>query len=234
MALRHGTSVWLYGSFARGDADELSDIDILVAGGDGEWRDAVSQDPQLAWLELSGHAFSPMQFSWGELEAMCAYGSLFLHHVKLEGRAVTPEENDPLEQLLAGLPRYRRATDEMQAFTVVLQDVAKSLRGDHSPNFEMAVVATALRHAFILGCYVTGQPDFGRASPFETLSATLRLSPETVDELQTLYGFRLHQQGRSDLPFDATTQDVVTSTERAATLFQDIQRRVDAFDRAMP
>jgi hypothetical protein len=234
VALTRPTSVWLYGSFARGDADEWSDIDILIAGEEGEWHDLVSEDPEIASLMRTGHALSPMQFSWRELDAMCGYGSLFLRHVKLQGRPVLQLEEDPIRQLLTELPRYRRAKDEMRAFAVVLGDVAESLQSDHSANFELAVVATALRHAFILGCYVTGRPDFGRASPFETLGASLRLTCETVNELQTLYGFRLYQQGRGDLPFEATTRDVLSWIERADTLFQAIQRSVDAFDRAMP
>jgi hypothetical protein len=234
VAVTRGTSVWVYGSFARGDADARSDIDVLVAGDGVGWLDAVAGDAELWPLVRDGHQLSPMQFSWEELGSMCAYGSLFLHHVKLEGRPIAPTVNEPLAGLLAALPQYRRATQEMRAFTTVLQDVAESLSGDHSPKFELAVVATALRHAFILGCYVTGQPDFGRTTPFWTLVRELQLPAQTAEDLGKLYEFRLHQHDRAPAPFEATTDDVREWLCLADTLFGAIRRRVDDFDRALP
>src|SRR5207249_617017 len=138
-----------------------------------------------------------MKFSWDEITAMHAYGSLFLHHLKAEGRPITTVANDPLAAALETLPPYQRATQEIDAFTVVLRDVAASLEGDHSPPFELAVVATALRHAFILGCYVTGQPNFGRSSPFRRLGHEMGLSSQLISDIEELYGFRLYQQGRA-------------------------------------
>lgn len=232
--MTRGTSVWVYGSFARGDADIRSDIDILVAGDGAGWREAVAGDTELSPLVRDGHQLSPMQFSWEELDAMCGYGSLFLHHVKLQGRPLAPAVNDPLAERLAALPPYRRATQEMRAFTIVLHDVAESVSGDHSPKFELAVIATALRHAFILGCYVTGQPDFGRTTPFRRLVPELQVPAQTAGDLERLYEFRLYQHDRAPAPFDATTDDVRDWLHVADTLFGGIRRRVDDFDRALP
>lgn len=174
-----------------------------------------------------------MRFSWEELDAMRDYGSLFLHHVRLEGRPLTPTPDDPLGRLLSALPPYRRATQEMQALARVLDDVNDSLLGDHSPKFELAVIATALRHAFILGCYVIGRPDFGRKTPFQTLAQELQIPSRDARELGRLYEFRLYQQGRARAPFDATTEDVREWLHMADTLLAAIRRRVDEFDRAV-
>ena len=232
--MRRRTSVWIYGSFARGDADHNSDVDVLIAGDDClSWCDVVGADATLAALIRNDHQLSPMQFGWGELDAMAAYGSLFLHHVKLEGRPLTPIAEDSLTNLLNNLPPYRRAMQEIRAFGTVLQDVEHSVSVDHSPNFELAVIAAALRHAFILGCYVTGQPDFGRVTPFRRLSSELELPSRTLRDLESLYQFRLYQQSRAPAPFDATTEDVREWLRVAATLFAAIHRRVDDFDRTV-
>lgn len=233
MALRERSSVWVYGSAARGDADERSDVDILVVGDGQGWRDAVATDAEAARLLREGRQLSPMHFSWAEIEAMCGYGSLFLHHVKLHGRTLLPADGDQLCLLLDELPPYRRALQEMEAFAIVLDDVAAALAADHSPTFELAVIATALRHAFILGCYVEGEPDFGRTTPFYRLARELDLPSETANELARLYEFRLHQQGRAPVPFQPATNDVRYWLEVADTLLATIRRRVNDFDRAV-
>jgi predicted nucleotidyltransferase len=233
VAVREQSSVWVYGSTARGDGDERSDVDILIAGDGRWWRDAVAADAEVTRLVREGRQLSPMHFSWSEIEAMCAYGSLFLHHVRLHGRPLSRADDDPLCSLLDELPPYRRAVQEIEAFAIVLHDVAAALAADHSPTFELAVIATALRHAFILGCYVEGDPDFGRTTPFDRLARQLDMPPETADELARLYDFRLHQQGRAPVPFQPATNDVRYWLEVADTLLATIRRRVNDFDRAV-
>ena len=76
----------------------------MVGDGVG-WREAVAADTELAPLVRDGYQLSPMQFSWEELGAMCGYGSLFLRHVKLQGRPIAPTVNEPPAGLLAALPR---------------------------------------------------------------------------------------------------------------------------------
>ena len=67
-------AIWLYGSYARGDHDYLSDIDLFVAGklDIGEIRNLFNFDP--ARISIS-------QYEWQEIEVMARYGSLFLQHL---------------------------------------------------------------------------------------------------------------------------------------------------------
>jgi predicted nucleotidyltransferase len=231
--MKRTSSVWVYGSVARGDSDRRSDVDLLVATDTDDWQAALAADPRIAPFVNGDSQLSPMRFSWHELDSMAAYGSLFLHHLRLEGRSLTQRPDDPLVLLLERLPPYQRAAQEMQAFRTVLQDVRRSILGAHSPAFELAVIATALRHAFILGCYVTGQADFGRTSPFERLCPSLRQPRGLASDLATLYQFRLHQHDRGPTPFDASTDDVVAWLRIAERLFATIQERVDVFDRTV-
>ena len=147
--------IWLYGSVARGDSDDLSDIDVLCIG---------DIDPDLiAWLrsEPSAHV---SEYTWGEIESMHSYGSLFLLHLKLEGRELFAGEGgrDLFRDLLETLPEYQRSRCDLEAFRQALADVDESIREGGDLAFEAGVACTVVRHAAILGCYLIGKPCFDR------------------------------------------------------------------------
>jgi len=199
-ATMSGTEVWLYGSSARGDNDASSDVDVLVAG---------ELDVDIDKLCFSTDAsISITRYSWRELEQMAGYGSLFLHHVRLEGRPLVETGDKRLETLLGSLGRYTRAHQELRCFSQVLGDVEQSLDGDHSVAFELSVVATAARHAAILGCYLLSQPDFGRTSAFRRLLPQIGYDSDFVESVEQLYAFRQAENAGRPSNQAATSGDV--------------------------
>lgn len=178
------TEIWLYGSSARGDELPDSDIDVLVAGSDAGL---------LEHIELPGSESSRLsvsQYEWTEIEQMAGYGSLFLHHVRIEGRPLLESPDHRMRRLLNSLGEYQRADRELESFRQVLRDVEDALEGDYSAPFELSVIATAARHAAILGCYVVGEPNFGRDSAFRHLLPRLGYAEQQVEEFIALYRFR--------------------------------------------
>src|SRR5215510_14420602 len=95
-------AIWLYGSHARGDVDANSDRDVLVVG-------SASRDEVLELGDLNPNP-SVSQYEWSEIEGMAEYGSLFLHHLRLEGRRVFegPFSSGKLAHLLDNLRPYAR------------------------------------------------------------------------------------------------------------------------------
>jgi hypothetical protein len=212
------SEIWLYGSSARGDTDAVSDIDLLVAG--------AADTDTLERLPYAPDQMSIVQYEWDELELMASYGSLFLHHVRLEGHPLEAPESSRLSMLLEALPPYGRASRELASFETVLDDVECSLAGDHSPAFELSVIATALRHSCILGCYAIGQPTFGRHTAFAVFLSHAGY-PALVDPARALYDFRLHEDARTNVPFAATSEDVREWLVRARTIVAAVRSELD-------
>jgi predicted nucleotidyltransferase len=210
--------LWLFGSAARGDVDDLSDIDVLVAG--------PTSAEALERLPYSASRLSVVRYGWDELAHMTAYGSLFLHHVRLEGRPLHPEAGLRLRELLETLPPYHRADRELASFRLVLDDVEDSLAGEHSPAFELSVIATALRHSCILGCYAMGRPTFGRRTAFRVFLQHCGLGG-LVSGAERLYEFRLYEDERASPPFEATAEDVRLWLERARIVVNAVAEALD-------
>ena len=160
----------LYGSCARGDQDADSDVDILTVG---SWQD----------------------YSWGDIDRLREYGSLFLLHLKREGRVVdaSPIGAAKWRSTLANLPPYRRARSDVEAFRIVLGDVRTSLAHEDAPiGFEAAVLARTLRHAAILACYLQGVPNFSRYGSVERALDGFELAGSDGAEFPILYAAVLH------------------------------------------
>jgi Nucleotidyltransferase domain len=208
--------VWVYGSAARGDADDLSDFDLLVVG---DAHEPAFLPPAV----LGARSLSVSRYEWDEIVAMVQYGSLFLHHVKQEGRPLVEGDPPRLRTLLASLPPYRRAEQELASFTQVVADVRIAIQHDYSPQFELAVLATAARHAAILGCYLLGTPRFGRHEPFRTLLPQLGYSCAEVADFERLYAYRV-SENRGEVAEVQSEDDAASWASRVGTLIG----RVDA------
>ena len=182
-------TIWLYGSVARGDYDpESSDLDVLLVSDSECTPDIV---PRLtSGLPCSEH-LSLVRYGWSELRAMARYGSLFLWHLRTEGRPLMdgPGTN-AFRGLLEQLPVYSESARDVNGFRLALQDCANSLRDGGDSFFELAIIATVLRHASILACSVHGIPAYARG---RTLEIALRQydMQEHLEEAFALYHFRL-------------------------------------------
>jgi Nucleotidyltransferase domain len=213
--MRNASEVWLFGSAARGDSDDRSDVDVLVAG--------PIESAALNELPYPTEAMSVVHYSWTELEHMAGYGSLFLEHVRIEGRPMPTTTSSRLQTLISKMPRYTRADRELASFVRVLDDVERSIEVDHSPEFELSVIATALRHACILGSYAIGCPTFGRNSAFE-MFLTHAGQSQLVEPAQQLYEFRLYEDGRGHVPCEPTSHAVRYWLSQARDILDHVQR----------
>ena len=197
-------AVILYGSHARGDTDDNSDIDVLVA---------ASAKPRIDEIirllpESSQGPLHVSHYSWSELCAMSRYGSLFLHHIASESVALLYQGDAELRMstLLQSLRSYKLADRDLIAFRSTIDDVEMGLAVGLPPCFELAVLGGVARHASVLACYLAGTPTFGRnsmAMAVETLGM-----PGARQALEFAHLFRLYEQGQCAMPFKASRADV--------------------------
>lgn len=222
MKERGNVAVWLYGSHARGNNDTVSDVDILVAAPGN-----LSEDELGCLVPQSYRESSITCYSWNELNGMAAYGSLFLQHLRLEGRPLFESEDckGELARLLLALGSYAHAARDIRGFKAVLNDVADSISSGGTLCFELSVVATVIRHACILGCWLNGEPSFGRSEPVRKFVTQAALPVYLADEFAALYRFRMYFEGRLSQPSFHGVADVREWIARGHSLVSAVEAR---------
>ena len=220
--MRGDCEVWLYGSRARGNADQSSDTDLLVvADSEDQVADAIKG--------LDFPKVNVSFYSWAEIERMQTYGSLYLCHIAEEGVQLRCFGADRLERILIDLPRFTRARDDLAGFRKALIEGKEALAEGSWPDFECEVIATVARHAAILGSYCSGQPAFGRELPFYVSGEALSYSKAEIEQLVgPATKWRFHRPGPHETP--AQMDSWLTRVEK---FLIDLDEVVDDYQRVL-
>ena len=206
--MKEGISVWLYGSNARGDNDLSSDVDILVIG------ESMKDFKHIQKLIPKGLKISDLNFySWKEIKNMAKYGSLFLHHLKLEGKCIYEGRyaKNTLLYLFSKLGKYKKASSDLKSFSRVIKETKQSLILNDMLIFDLSVLATVIRHCSILGCWFLGRPCFKRIEPVNHIVKELNMKNLTIREYSDLYKYKLYVAKRID---KTAIQNIRTSPEK--------------------
>lgn len=170
----------LYGSYARGDFDSESDVDLLL----------VSDEPEACELPAAS-GVNVTAYSWDEFSSMSQYGSLFLRHLWREARPVLgePDAIQKYQRVLTTMnQQYLRVTEDLDAFRATVDDVLDSLMYNPYASIEVErrVLATVIRHLGVLYGYLRGTEDYSRLGGAAALGA---LSAEDIrSDLLSLRG----------------------------------------------
>jgi len=175
-------SVALYGSHVRGDADAISDRDILLVS-----SNARSLFAETAALELRG--YSSAAYTWNRLRRMAHSGSLFLQHLKHES-VIVKDEECKLETLLNEYsPRvdYSRDIEATKRIIGMLDMVSET---KESLGWAYDVLAVSVRNLGILELANRGIYTFSYGQVLSGLAKLGMISATDVETLRELRHFK--------------------------------------------
>lgn len=188
--------IYLFGSYARGEADAYSDIDILIVINDCNEDEYIRCKDKYAnilkipveWISL---------YRYFKIKQMHISGSYFLWHIKNEGHKLY-SKNNQLENILYTLPKYKNVKNDLNEYLLIISDIEKELDRDNIIiNYELSVMASLVRNTCIALSYINGIFDFGRKSVIMTCK---KIYPKkiqfSIEEYIILYEYRLFQTGK--------------------------------------
>lgn len=188
--------IYLFGSVARKEQDEYSDVDILIV---------IDECSEEEYFKLKDRyaCFLNVPVSWlsvyriNKIKMMHKSGSYFLWHIKKEGKILYSRDGE-LANLLLTLPRYSNVESDLKEYDEVLSDIKCELDNEYiSVNYELAVLASLVRNTCIAISYMNGRLDFGRNSVVLYCFSEYNFNI-SLEEYKELYRYRLYRTGKVD------------------------------------
>lgn len=207
--------VWLFGSYARGEQDCYSDIDLLIIVQDCSDMEYTELKQQLSaelhipldWISL---------YQMNKITEMGNKGAYFLWHLKLEGHKLY-SRNLFLQNILKSLPEYSGVLQDLMDYSVICNDIRENISDEYlDVTYELSVLASVIRNTAIAVDFLFGEKIFGRITCVETSNRLLEgIFYIPVKEYMKLYSNRLYITGKSSSCEKMTIYDIGIWLERA-------------------
>jgi len=157
----------LFGSAARRDADVYSDKDVFVLCADLDLETFLKLKQEVI-LPAAGEDCSVSSYRFSDFLTMAENGSLFLWHLKLQGKFVF-SKNTVIEKVFSLLKQYDNYQQDLNYYGELLEDVIVSMRKRGMlSEFDLSLLFTIVRNTCMLLCYHEGIPKFGRSNSYLT------------------------------------------------------------------
>ena len=186
--------IYLFGSVARGEQDEQSDVDILIVIDNCSEEDYIKYKKNYAsilqipvsWISL---------YRIKKILKMYEKGSYFLWHLKKEGKMLYTKENE-LAKLFVTLPRYRAMRNDIKEYQQILDDVKEERYNKYlCVEYELSVLASLVRNTCIMLSYLNDRFDFSRNLVVEYCIDKYKIDI-SLKEYKILYQYRSYETGK--------------------------------------
>ena len=158
-------AVVLFGSQARNDSDDYSDKDIFVLCSCTDIVELIKIKKHYDKV-YAGFSTGLCCYRMADAEAMASAGSLFMWHLKLQGKVVFSKCRI-FEDMLDKLRPYTKYKTDLRYYGELLTDVVDSYdKRAMLSEFDMSVLFTIARNVCILLCHSLGNPKFGRSNAY--------------------------------------------------------------------
>lgn len=167
-------SLRVFGSFGRGDADSLSDLDILIVPKEMNDLPSIENSMDSEIYNLFGKKPSYAWYSKSRIEEMYYSGHLFAWHLYQESKPIYAETVDFITTL--GKPNsYSDAILDMRSIINILNSIKESTKLQPiNTVYESGVLFVCLRNiGLIISNIVNGRFDFSLDSPFHLLKDSI-------------------------------------------------------------
>lgn len=186
-------SIIIFGSSARGESDIYSDLDVCVITSE-KLDDHHSNILKKEIAVQYGFGSEEITiYSSKQIESMIEYGSLFLWHLKLEGKIVY--DNGYFNKMLSKLVSYDRHISELHYHTELLDDIIISLEKFSVVNeLDLSQLFTICRNACMILAHYNKQYAFGRNSAFAAANKIYTDLPIRPEEYNYLSKWKLRYE----------------------------------------
>jgi predicted nucleotidyltransferase len=160
----------LFGSVARQDCDEDSDMDLCIICDDINFKRLQFLRKIIA-SKYNLDEKSICVYSKSVFKEIVLKGSLFAWHLKLESKLIYLRKGEKIfsEKLFEDIVPYVDYSKDLELYRLLLNDSKKSIRDNGINEFDLAQLFTIARNTCMLLCYYKGMPKFGRKDVYLTL-----------------------------------------------------------------
>ena len=209
-------SIILYGSKARKDNDTSSDLDLCVLTKGRDKNDIRQIEADGLLTDYHSEELIPTFYPESVVNSMLEHGSLFLWHLKLEGKVLYGEEY--FSKKLARLKPFKSHKDEIIYHSSLFSDLLRSWNAVSIPNeFDLSILFTISRNTCMILSHKVGKPSFGRVGSFSTAKKMFPDLPMSLEQYIYLSNWKIVYErkpyNKLSLPSPMEYEQLLTVTE---------------------
>lgn len=183
----------LFGSHARNDYDEYSDIDIFILIKNCSFDEYIDfKNKVIAELKIPLDYVSI--YTYEGIKSLKEKGSYFLWHLKKEGILIYDSDNE-FNYLFDNLKKYDSIKNDLFEYNEICKDIIVNRRyGLDEVCYDLSVLASIIRNCCIAISYLHGEYLFDRIKPVKYVKEMMGEEfPFTLIQYENIYRYRIRR-----------------------------------------